>query len=55
MSELSEAIKELYEDMSDEESIHVSNSLLNVFKTLQKIEKRIVIKQCKEDLGNEDH
>lgn len=48
MSNLSDSIKELYEDMSEAEATHAANHLVSLFKTLQGIEARLAHEKSNE-------
>lgn len=52
MSDLSDSIKELYEDMTEAEANHASSHLVNLFKVLQDVDARLAHEKSNE-LENE--
>ena len=48
MSNLSDSIKELYEDMSEADANHAANHLVSLFKVFQGIEARLAHEKSNE-------
>lgn len=48
MSNLSNSIRELYQDMSEAEANHASHHLVSLFEVLQKVDSRLAHKERNE-------
>lgn len=48
MSNLSDSIKELYEDVSEAEATHAANHLVSLFKVFQDVEARLAHEKSNE-------
>lgn len=54
MSNLSESIKNLYEEMSEVEATHAANNLISFFKVLESIKVRRQVHEESDELKNEN-
>jgi hypothetical protein len=52
MSNLSDSIKELYEDMSEADANHAANHLVSLFKVFQDIETRLAHEKSNEQTND---